>query len=73
MMLCLDEQFHSLKILRQPQEGVGAGLVFVDIYFFSYKTKQNKIPAMDPKHLINTYLCVFYLSALVFMSASAIL
>lgn len=41
MMLCLDEQFHSLKILRQPQEGVGAGLVFADILFFSYKTKQN--------------------------------
>lgn len=28
---------------------------------------------MDPKHLINTYLCVFSLSALVLMSASALL
>lgn len=28
---------------------------------------------MDPKHLINTYLCVFSLSALVLMSVSAAL
>lgn len=28
---------------------------------------------MDPKHLINTYLCVFSLSALVLMSVSAVL
>ena len=28
---------------------------------------------MDPKHLINTYLCVFSLSALVLTSASALL
>lgn len=38
MMLCLREQFYSLKILSQPREGMGAGLVFVD-NFFSYKTK----------------------------------
>lgn len=42
--------------------------------FFSYITvTTKKTPAMDLKHLINTYLCVFYLSALVIMSASAIL
>lgn len=40
MMLCLEKQFHNLKILRQRQEGVGAGLVFTDNSFFL--TKQNK-------------------------------
>lgn len=33
MMLCLDEQFYSLEILRYPQGGLGAGLVFIGNYF----------------------------------------
>lgn len=61
MMLCLDEEFYSLKILRHPRGGWGAELVFIGIFFSSYKNKTN-IPAKDPKHLINTYLCVFSLS-----------
>lgn len=53
MMLCLGEQFYSLKIRRHPcgGGGLGAGLVFTGDFFL---IKQNKNPAMDPKHLINT-------------------
>lgn len=70
---CLEEEFYSLKIRRHPRGAVGAGLVFIGNFFLLQN--KTKIPAMDPKHLINTYLCVFSLSisALVFMSASAIL
>lgn len=74
-MLCLDEEFYSLKILRHPREGLGAELAFIGIFFSSFKNKTN-IPAMDPKHLTNIYsVCIFLLvlSALVLMSAGAIL
>lgn len=39
-MLCFDEEVYSLKILRHPQCGVGAGLVFNGNFFFL--TKQDK-------------------------------
>lgn len=60
MMLCLDEKFYSLKTLRLPQGGLRVGLVFIGNFFLLQN--KIKIPAMDPKHLINTYLCVFSLS-----------
>lgn len=41
MMLCLHEQFYSLEILRHPQGGLGAGLVFIGNYFSLIKQNKN--------------------------------
>lgn len=52
--------------------GVGCWISMVSSIFFLLQN-QTKNPPISPKHLINTYLCVFSLSALVLMSASAVL
>lgn len=70
IMLCLHKQFYSMKILRHPSREFGARL-FIGNFFPFIKQNKTKDPAMDPKHLINTYL--LSLRASVLMSVSAIL